>query len=212
MSGPVKEDAVQPIVNFIASHAWLAAPIMAGVSFAESLAFLSLLVPGWAIMVAGGALAGSGVLDPWPIVLGAIVGAILGDGLSYWIGRKFGPIVPGLWPFRTRRELLRRGYAFFGHWGGISIALGRFFGPVRAIIPLIAGMMSMPPGQFWFWNIASAVVWAPAVVFSGALAALVAETIWSTNAWGFAAGAIGGAVLLALYLWARRRRQRHQRS
>jgi hypothetical protein len=48
------------------------------VSFAESLAFLSLLVPGWAVMVGAGALAGSGMLDPWPV----IVGAIFGDSLS----------------------------------------------------------------------------------------------------------------------------------
>src|SRR3954463_4393356 len=122
------DESVQAVVDFIASHGWLALPIMAVVSFAESLAFLSLLVPGWAIMVAAGALAGSGVLDPWPVVLGAIPGAVFGDSVSYWFGRKFGHSIARFWPLRTHPEMLVRGHAFFERWGGWSIAIGRFFG------------------------------------------------------------------------------------
>jgi membrane protein DedA with SNARE-associated domain len=199
------EESVHAVVDFIAAHGWLAAPIMAAVSFAESLAFLSLLVPGWAIMVAAGALAGSGVLNPWPVVLGAIVGAILGDSVSYWIGRKFGPALPRMWPFRSRPELLEKGHAFFARWGGLSVALGRFFGPVRAVIPLIAGMMQMPRRQFWVWNIGSAFVWAPAVVFSGAALGAVVEAVWAGKEWGVAAAAVTAAAVIAC-VWAARRR------
>src|SRR3954447_23795732 len=115
------EESVQAIVDFIATHEWLALPIMAVVSFTESLAFLSLLVPGWGIMVAAGALAGSGILNPWPVVLGAIPGAILGDSVSYWIGRYLGHSVANYWPFRTHPELLTKGHAFFERWGGLSV-------------------------------------------------------------------------------------------
>jgi len=199
------EEGVQAVIDFIAAHALLAAPIMFAVAFAESLAFLSLLVPGWAIMVGAGALAGSGVLDPWPVVLGAIPGAVLGDSLSYWIGRRFGPSLSNVWPFRGRPELLAKGHAFFQRWGGMSVALGRFFGPVRAVIPLVAGIMEMPRRQFWIWNVASAFVWAPVVVFSGAALGAVAEALWSTPGWGLVALALTTAAVLAA-LWAARRR------
>src|SRR3954467_13320438 len=104
------EEYVQDVIDFIAANGWLALPIMCAVSFAESLAFLSLLVPGWAIMVGAGVLAGSGVLNPWPVGLRALLGAVLGDSLSYWIGRRFGPAMSRVWPFRTRPELLAKGH------------------------------------------------------------------------------------------------------
>jgi membrane protein DedA with SNARE-associated domain len=199
------EQGVQAVVDFITAHALLAAPIMCAVAFAESLAFLSLLVPGWAIMVAAGALAGSGVLNPWPVVLGAIVGAILGDSLSYWIGRRFGPAMSRVWPFRTRPELLGKGHAFFARWGGMSVALGRFFGPVRAVIPLVAGMMEMPRARFWAWNVASAFVWAPVVVFSGALLGRVIEAAAAAPWWTLAAAAVAAAAALGC-VWVTRQR------
>jgi undecaprenyl-diphosphatase len=47
--------------------------------------------------------------------------------------------------------------------------LGRFFGPIRAIIPFIAGMLDMSPKQFLAVNIASALLWAPAYLIPGML-------------------------------------------
>src|SRR4051812_43761665 len=199
------EGYVQDVVDFLATHGWLALPIMFVVSFAESLAFLSLLVPGWAVMVGAGALAGSGMLDPWPVTLGAILGAIFGDSLSYWVGRRFGHNVTAVWPFRGRPELLDKGHRFFERWGGWSVALGRFFGPVRAVIPLVAGIMEMPRRQFWFWNVASAFVWAPVVVFLGAFFGAIGEALWAAKSWGVAAFAIMAAAVLVC-LWAARRR------
>lgn len=206
-SRPGMEAGVQEVIDFLAQHGWLAAPVMFVVAFAESLAFLSLLVPGWGIMVAAGALAGSGVLDPWPVVLGAIPGAVLGDSVSYWFGRRYGWAVERIWPFKQRPELLAKGTAFFEKYGGWSIAIGRFFGPVRAVIPLVAGIMHMPRGPFWFWNIASAFVWAPAVVFSGALAGFIGERIAAAGDWRVYGGtAVVLAAVLVLWLALRRRR------
>ena len=38
---------------------------------------------------------------------------------------------------------------------------------MRAVIPLAAGVMRMPRGRFWIANIASALVWAPMLLFAG---------------------------------------------
>jgi membrane protein DedA with SNARE-associated domain len=62
---------------------------------------------------------------------------------------------------------LPSGTRFFAKHGGKSVFIGRFFGPMRAVIPLAAGVMRMPRGRFWFANVTSAIVWAPMLLFVG---------------------------------------------
>jgi membrane protein DedA with SNARE-associated domain len=98
-------------------------------------------------------------------VIAGVAGAVLGDSISFWLGQKFGPVLPRLWPFRSHPDLLTRGIVFFERYGGSSVFVGRFIGPLRAVVPLAAGMMHMPTARFYAANILSAVVWAPALVF-----------------------------------------------
>ena len=100
-------------------------------------------------------------------MVGSILGAVLGDSVSYWIGRRFGGGIAQIWPFSRNPELLPSGIQFFQRHGGTSVFIGRFFGPIRAVIPLAAGMMRMPRGRFWVANITSALVWAPMLLLVG---------------------------------------------
>jgi membrane protein DedA with SNARE-associated domain len=168
---------IHQIVAFIGQHAIWAGPIMFVVSFGESFAFASLLFPGTAIMIAAGALVPSGTLEVWPLLIGCITGATSGDAVSYWLGRRYGHLVERVWPFTRHPELLTRGYAFFGRHGGKSVFIGRFFGPLRAVIPLVAGISKMRPMRFWIANVSSAFVWAPALLLPGALIALFVHTL-----------------------------------
>jgi len=161
---------VQPLLAFIAAHAHWAAAIMFITAFGESFAFLSLLFPGTTLLIAAGTLMSNGTLPYTPVLIGAVLGATLGDSVSYWIGRRFGGGIATLWPFSRSPELLPSGVKFFARHGGKSVFIGRFFGPVRAVIPLAAGIMQMPRGWFWLANIGSAVVWAPMLLFVGDLA------------------------------------------
>ncbi|HEX7777005.1 MAG TPA: DedA family protein [Parvibaculum sp.] len=194
---------VQELAAFIAAHAVWTAPIMFVVSFGESFAFLSLLFPGTAIMLAAGALIPSGAVPVLPLLFGGITGAALGDGVSYWIGLRFGHLVPRLWPFSSRPELLEHGHAFFHRHGGKSVFIGRFFGPVRAVIPLVAGMMEMEPRRFWVANIASAILWAPLLLLPGLLATSVVNVTNGEGGWEWIAllGAVAVVAALALTLW-----------
>jgi membrane protein DedA with SNARE-associated domain len=71
---------------------------------------------------------------------------------------------------------------FFARHGGKSVFIGRFFGPMRAVIPLAAGLLRMPRFWFWFANIASALVWAPMLLFIGDAAGDLGDRlIGSTN-------------------------------
>jgi membrane protein DedA with SNARE-associated domain len=163
------DDLAQPLLDLIKAHSDWAAAVMFITAFGESFAFISLLFPGTTVLIAAGTLLSGGTLPYASILVSAILGAVLGDSVSYWLGRRFGGGIARIWPFSRYRELLPRGIEFFARHGGKSVFIGRFFGPVRAVIPLAAGIMQMPRGRFWFANVTSALVWAPMLLLAGDL-------------------------------------------
>ena len=196
------DDLVQPTLAFIAAHAHWAAAIMFITAFGESFAFLSLLFPGTTSLIAAGTLMAKGTLPYTPVLIGAVVGATLGDSVSYWIGRRFGSGIARVWPFTRNPELLPSGIKFFAKHGGKSVFIGRFFGPIRAVIPLAAGVMEMPRGWFWFANIASALVWAPMLLFIGdAIGDVGDRLIGSANTFVLVFGGLTAIGIIGL-IWA----------
>lgn len=196
------------IREFIAAHQAWAGPIVFWLSFGESLAFISLLLPATAAMIFVGVLIGQGTLDFWWIVLWAVPGAACGDWLSFWIGRYFRESVTRIWPFTRHPEMLAQAHSFFNRWGVASVFLGRFFGPIRAVIPLVAGMMDMPPMRFQIANWTSAALWAPYWLGIGIFGDL-AYTYLKQYVSGWGALAIIAAVIAAGWLvwrWVARRR------
>lgn len=161
------ENLAEPLLEFIKVHQNWAIAVMFITAFGESFAFVSILFPGTTLLIAAGTLVADGKLEFLPVMTGAIVGAVLGDTVSYWIGRRFGGAIARLWPFSRNPELLSNGMLFFGRHGGKSVFIGRFLGPIRAVIPLAAGIMQMPRGRFWVANVGSALVWAPLLLFAG---------------------------------------------
>lgn len=148
-------------------EAW-AVPIVLVLAFAESLAFVSLLVPATVILLALGALIASAGLGFWPIWVAAAIGAIVGDWLSFWIGRRFGPGIGQVWPLSRHPGLLPRAQLFCARWGMAGVFFGRFLGPLRAAVPLVAGICAMPQVKFQIVNIASGLIWAAGVLAPGA--------------------------------------------
>jgi membrane protein DedA with SNARE-associated domain len=161
------QDFVDATVAFVRSHQEWAVPIAFAVAFLESFCFLSIVWPGTAILIGISALlAKSGVeLDVlWPAIVAAGVGGALGYAISYWIGLYYKDGIREIWPFNRHAALVDHGQSFFARWGALSVFLGHFFGPVRAIIPVVAGMYAMPQWQFQLANICSAFIWAAGVI------------------------------------------------
>ncbi|KAA0682487.1 DedA family protein [Roseomonas genomospecies 6] len=152
---------------FIEANASWAEVIFFLCAFAESLAFVGFVVPGLVLIATGGALVASGALGFWQVYAAIALGAILGDAVSYWLGRVFGDRVPRVWPFRRRPDLLERGSRFFLRHGGKSVFLARFLGPLRPVVPITAGMMAMPHRNFQAANLLSAVIWVPLMMAPG---------------------------------------------
>lgn len=155
------------LMGWVSNHTLWAGIIVFLVAFSESVAIFGLLVPGVVMMFGFGALIAAGALEFWPVFAWAVAGAVAGDGLSFWLGRHFQGQLRGFWPFSRHPQTLQRGVEFFEKYGGKSVAIGRFFGPVRAVIPLVAGMLGMRPWRFVVANLLSALLWAPAYLLPG---------------------------------------------
>lgn len=152
------------------------------VSFLESLVLAGEIVPGAVLVVFAGFLSAQGFLDIGNLILFAAIGAILGDGLSFYLGAKGTHFFRGENKFLKSAHLERGGSFFYKH-GSKSIFLGRFIGPLRPIIPFVAGLSKMDKKKFMFWNIVSAFLWSAfhlllGFFFGSALA--VIET-WTTR-------------------------------
>ena len=155
------------IAGFVREHETWALPIVFALAFGESLAFVSLLLPATVALVAIGALIGASAISFVPIWIAASLGAALGDWLSYWLGVTFKHPIAQVWPLSRYPDLLPRGHKFVERFGIYAVFLGRFFGPLRAIVPLIAGILEMPYWPFQFANFTSAFLWAAVLLAPG---------------------------------------------
>jgi membrane protein DedA with SNARE-associated domain len=125
------------------------------------------VLPTSAILIGVGAIIGAGALDFWPIWLGAALGASVGDWLSYWVGIRWGDGIMRVWPMRRYPHLLPKAHRFFERWGVGGVFFGRFLGPLRATVPLAAGIAGMDFVWFQLANVASAFLWAAALLAPG---------------------------------------------
>jgi membrane protein DedA with SNARE-associated domain len=161
----------EAILAFIRAHQGWAVPIVFALGFGESLAFVSLLLPATVILFGVGGLIGAGGLDFWPLAAAAAAGAALGDWLSYWLGYHYKERIARMWPLSRHPTLLPRGEAFFARWGVAGVFAGRFLGPLRAAVPLVAGACRMRQLPFQLANVASAIVWGVGILAPGTFVA-----------------------------------------
>jgi membrane protein DedA with SNARE-associated domain len=171
-------DFAQHSIDFVRENQAWAAPVVFALAFGESLAFISLLIPAWAALVGIGALIGTSGVSFWPVWIAGALGAAFGDWVSFWIGRKFEHTVQRMWPLSRHPDLVPRGEAFVRKWGVAGIFIGRFFGPLRASVPLVAGIFEMPFWRFQFANFSSAFVWSAVLLTLGDVVSKAVAWLW----------------------------------
>lgn len=162
-------DMVGTLSTFVKENRALAGPIVFALAFGESIAFVSLVLPFWGMLVALGTLIGGNIGSPefWTILVCAACGAALGDWVSYWLGYHYHEQIARMWPLSKYPDLLPKGHAFFEKWGPWAIVAGRFSGPLRASVPIVAGAVQMPRGLFQLANWSSAFLWAGVLLLFG---------------------------------------------
>lgn len=175
------------------------------VAFLESMAFVGVIIPGTTLVLFAGSLAAQGYYSPVGLFWFATAGAMLGDGLSFWLGQHG----TGLFKESNRffkPRLLDKGNDFFEKYGPKSIFLGRFVGPVRMLVPFVAGLAHMPSRRFYFWNIISAFAWSSSHILAGYLLGRAWKVF---EVWTDRAGIILGVLILLVggVYWIKRLRR-----
>ncbi len=148
------------LTNYLHSHPHIGLLITFFIAFTESLPVIGAVIPGSVTMTAVGMLIGSGVMPLASTMTWAILGAFFGDFVGFWVGARYQQQLKTIWPFRNNPSWLARGEAFFLKHGGKSVVFGRFFGPARSAVPLIAGLMQMSNRRFIIAALPSATIWA----------------------------------------------------
>lgn len=147
-------------VAWIGAHPQAAGLLIFAIAFCDAVIVLGALVPALPLMVAIGVLIGMGeIAGPYAVACAAL-GALAGDGLSYWIGRRWGNALRSVWPFRRYPQLLERGETLFRRNAFKSILIARYVGAVRPFVPAIAGMAGMSLPRFLQASTLACLSWA----------------------------------------------------
>lgn len=169
------------------------------ISLAESLTFIGLIIPGAILVGLFGFFSAQGYLDIGDLIWFSAIGAILGDGISYYFGTR------GTKLFRQENKILKlshleSGEQFFKKHGNKSIFLGRFVSPLRSVIPFIAGLFRMDKKVFLFWNIISGILWAVSFLLLGYFfgSALNAIEIWSSRVGLFVLAVVVSVIIIRI--------------
>ncbi len=160
-------------------------------AFAESLAFVGLLTPGTVAIGLLGALASHSQIEITKLMAITALGAFLGDFASFYLGKFADKIFRGgKLQKLPQNSYVKRAEEFFYNYGGVSVFLGRFIGPIRPIIPFVAGMLKMKTATFIWWDLTSAVAWSVSVLATGyffgeAIKVLVSQSLKAVILFGF---------------------------
>jgi membrane protein DedA with SNARE-associated domain len=162
------------------AHPMWCFPIAAAIAFSECFVGISALIPGTVLLLAMAGVIESSQIPMLPAIIGAFLGSMAGDWICYMIGLKYHHQILHLWPFRHFEAQIEKGFDFFRRWEVWAVFIGRFTGPFRSLVPLVAGMSEVKFWAFQIPNAAATAIWATALfVFP----ALLMRLYTSLTAW-----------------------------
>lgn len=129
-------------------------------AFAESIIVASAFVPSTLIFITIGALEGAADGPLVPLVLAGALGALAGDLASFALGYRFRGDLRRAWPLSRHPRLLARGRRFMATWGIAAIVVSKLTGPMRPLIPMLAGASRMSHARFVAASAISSLAWA----------------------------------------------------
>jgi membrane-associated protein len=164
------------------------------------------LVPSETSVILAGVLASTNDLNLVLVILFAAGGAILGDNIAYWIGRKVGHRIVERWFKGERRKQVDWAHKQVQERGGYLIVIGRFIPGGRTAVTLSCGILEMSWRRFISFDVAAGLVWG---TYAAMLGYLGGRTFEEDPLKGFIlafAVALAIAGLIEAYRWYRRRR------
>jgi len=168
---------MQSIAEFLVHYPAASVAAAFFIAFCESFVLVSFVFPGSTLLFAIGIMGAAAAVPLGGILAAAVLGAIAGQASSFWLGRSVRRSPGRVWPFNRNPELIGDARSLFQECGIGGVFASRFLAPLRAVVPFVAGMFGMSAGRFWLMNVASALIWTPGVLLSGALTFVVVKLI-----------------------------------
>ncbi|MEJ2728931.1 MAG: LssY C-terminal domain-containing protein [Deltaproteobacteria bacterium] len=133
----------------------------------ETTVGIGLILPGSTLILFLGAVSAGGYLDVGDLIWFAVMGAIIGDNLNYYLGKKYGArwLRGGFWLIKAQHAEKAR--LFMNTHGAKSVFLGRFIPSLKEVVPFIAGSVGMRRKTFLLWNAIGAIGWGFEWVLAG---------------------------------------------
>ncbi|RAI45660.1 DedA family protein [Rhodoplanes roseus] len=167
-------------------------------------------VPGESLLLFASALAGRGELSLPTLMIGAWVGAVVGDNIGYLIGRFGGRALVLRFGGRIGLNAERLAWVetVFARWGPLTVAGARFVAILRQLNGIVAGTLAMDWRRFVVFNAIGAALWVGVWMTIGYVAGEHADVLLAAARRYWAAFTLVAAVigLVAAIWWMRRRR------
>ena len=183
------------MIDTIATHilalpGWVALLVVFLLPALESSAFVGFVFPGEAALVVAGVVAGQGRVSVVLVILAGVLGAVLGDAVGYFVGRRWGPALLARLPHRFfPPHRVERASTYLAERGGKAVFVGRFTATLRVLIPGLAGMSGMAYRKFALANVSSALGW-------GVLSVLLGY--WGGRNWHHLTSTVGHLALVGV--------------
>lgn len=148
----------QLVLEWIAAHSHLAGVATFLIAFVETLLIIGFFVPGTVLLFGVGVLVGQGSVPLSIAAASLIIGGIAGDAFGYWVGRRYRDRILGLKFFQRRQRTIEFAERLIHRHTGKALLLARLIGQIRPLVPFLAGVVKVPTGKYFFYNVLSAVL------------------------------------------------------
>jgi undecaprenyl-diphosphatase len=205
------------MLNTIINHllifsGWSALALVFILPALESSVFLGFVIPGETAVVVGGFLAYEHKVNFAAVLTAAILGAVIGDSIGFWVGERWGDTLLAKLPKRLiKPEHVEQGKQSIHRLGGRAVFAGRWVSVLRALVPGLCGTSGMRYRTFLLWNAIGGITWATTFALLGLLAGSAWQRVEHyTSVVSYSLfGAIIAAILAVILV---KRRRQHQRD
>jgi len=135
----------------------------------EGVPLLGIAIPGHVAIISAGFLAATDVLSPWTVFIIATLGAMLGDYMSYLLGKWFGwPLIEKLRPyFFVSESVINKARKILEKHTSKALVFGRFNPVTRGLMPFFVGANKTSARHFWLWNAVGTALWISSSIIIG---------------------------------------------
>ncbi len=171
---------------------------------------LGLPVPAMVVLLAAGAVAGTGTLNFGVAIAVGVIATVLGDLVWYILGRRFGSRFLGLL-CRISLEpdsCVERTGNVYSKYGTLSLVFAKFVPGLSTVVMPLAGKFKLPAARFLIFDTLGAVLWTASYMAIGwlfrAQLERVGEWLRRLGVWFALLAAVAFALYLALRYFRRR--------